>query len=416
MEDMNLSSGRLLWPDTLEPIPAYPRLEEDISCDVVVIGGGESGALCAYELTAKGVRAVLIDKHRVAGGSTSSNTGLLQFFNDKPLTACMNTFGEKQGVRMYELCAEAIRHLHRIRPKLDIDPMLIERESLYYASTPGDVDFLRKEYDALLKRGFDVEWWDADKLSAHFPFRKPGAIVSRGDAEVNPFRLAQGAVQAAARDGLHVYEHTEAVRHEADADGITFITAAGHRIRARYAIIATGYGTQRLMRNANAVLSSSYVAVTRPNMDLSAWHRRCLIWETARPYLYMRTTPDGRVIIGGMDEPAVLASERDRMLSRKTELLLERLREHFPMVDAAEAEYAWGATFGSTHDGYPMFGPQEGFPHCLFTLGYGGNGTVCATIAAMLISETIVKGWQPDLDMFRFNRDTARHKEKAPVH
>ena len=42
-----------------------------------------------------------------------------------------------------------------------------------------------------------------------------------------------------------------------------------------------------------------------------------LIWETARPYIYMRTTVDNRIIIGGLDEDTNIAQERDSKLIHK---------------------------------------------------------------------------------------------------
>ncbi|HZG70136.1 MAG TPA: FAD-dependent oxidoreductase [Chondromyces sp.] len=402
---MDLSTGTLSWLETIPSPPSYPTLTEDLSCDVLVIGAGEAGSLCTYMLTEKGVKVVVVDKRSVGRGSTSANTGLLQFASDKTLTSCINTLGKEEGVRYYTLSLEAVKSIGTICSKLAFDPQFIPRESLYYASSEEDIPALKQEYETLKKYGFEVSYWDTEKIQKHYSFAKPGAIFSSGDAEINPYRFAHALIYTSHQNGAKVYEHTEIQRHTADKGGITFFTKDNKKIRAKKAIIAAGYEAQEIKKNPNAVLASSYAIATQPFEDFSGWHNRSLVWETARPYLYIRTTADNRIIVGGEDEPTNITAERDAMLLNKKEVLLNKLHELFPEYKDAKADYFWSATFGGTHDGLPLIGEQEEFPHCYFPLGYGGNGTVYSTIAAEILSEIIVNGSHPDADLFKFNRN-----------
>ncbi len=81
--------------------------------------------------------------------------------------------------------------------------------------------------------------------------------------------------------------------------------------------MAAGYEGLEFKKEKNATLISSYAIVTNPVEDLSSWYKRTLIWETARPYIYMRTTADNRIIIGGLDEDTNIAQERDSKLIHK---------------------------------------------------------------------------------------------------
>lgn len=91
----------------------------------------------------------------------------------------------------------------------------------------------------------------------------------------------------------------------------------GNSITANKVIVAAGYEGLEFKKEKNATLISSYAVVTNPVEDLSSWYKRTLIWETARPYIYMRTTADNRIIIGGLDEDTNIAQERDSKLIHK---------------------------------------------------------------------------------------------------
>ena len=69
--------------------------------------------------------------------------------------------------------------------------------------------------------------------------------------------------------------------------------------------------------------------VSEPLRDLWWWPDRCLIWETRRPYLYLRTTAEGRVITGGEDEPWSSAHENIDIMKKKVRRLTRGFRSLF---------------------------------------------------------------------------------------
>ncbi|MGZ9583446.1 NAD(P)/FAD-dependent oxidoreductase [Paenibacillus marinisediminis] len=403
---MDLKSGTFPWIGTLEPKYTYPTLDEDLKCDTVIIGGGMSGAILAYELSKQGQQVVLLEKHAIGTGSSSANTGLLQFCNDKSISSCIHTFGEKHGIRFYQLCKEAIDKLIALKDELLFDTQLILRSSLYYASCEDHVKLLKQDYDILVRNGFPVEWWNAEDVERSFGFKKPAAIVSHGDAEVNAFRFIHALLLTAVkRYGLRVYEHSKVNRRTNTADSIVVTTDGRHHVTAQHAIFAMGYETQELKRDRNAKLESTFAIMSEPIEGLDqVWHERMLIWETARPYLYMRTTPDHRIVAGGLDESTMNPAERDRMLPQKAKLLEQEVMKLFPSLAPIRFSHAWSAVFCSTHDGYPYIGAHPDYPRCYFIEPYGGNGTVYCMIAAEIIPALVTQGNHPDADLFRLDR------------
>ncbi|MFL5494577.1 MAG: NAD(P)/FAD-dependent oxidoreductase, partial [Gemmatimonadales bacterium] len=130
---------------------------------------------------------------------------------------------------------------------------------------------------------------------------------------------------------------------------------------------------------------------------------RALIWETARPYFYLRTTPDNRILIGGLDEKDVSAARRDALLERKCRLLLERLRSMFPWLEPRVAS-AWCGAFFNTRDSLPYIGQHPELPRLHVALCYGGNGTTFSLVAAELLRDAMLGRMRPEAGLFAMGR------------
>lgn len=400
---MDLKSGQLYWLTGSDQPPHYPVLERDVVCEVAVVGGGITGALAAYYLAEAGIEVVLVDKRSVARGSTSATTALLLPELDTHLGRLIDLVGEKHAVRSYRLGVRAIDAIETLTRTLG-DPCGFERKpSLYLASSERDADELAREWKLRRKHGIDVELLGRADLEACYSFRRPAALRSRAGAQVDPFRLTLRLIERAWQHGLRVYEHTAVIGYEPQAGGITLLTGGGPKVRARRVVFATGYESQQHLRQATVQLTSTYAVASEPIERFPGWQDRCLIWETARPYLYLRTTADNRVLIGGADEEFQDPGRRDALLPEKCRFLREQFREMFPEI-RFEAAYTWAGTFGGTRDGLPYIGEAPDFPGACFALGYGGNGMTFGMIAAEILRDRYLGRVNPDAEIFRFGR------------
>ncbi|GAA0133532.1 FAD-dependent oxidoreductase [Paenibacillus sp. YSY-4.3] len=400
---MKLHSGNFVWQDTLHHPPQYETLQQNISCDCLVVGGGISGALCAYLLTESGINTALIDKRSIASGSTLANTGLMQYSNDKTLTSLIHTFGEERAVQFYHMCQEGVSKLLKLSQSLKAEARFLPRNSIYFASTEEDADLLHQEFETLRKYNFPVDWWDKAPIADRFPFEKPGAIYNTGDAEGNPFAFVHGLIEAASAMGLAVFENTEGAGFEFQQHGV-LCRAGKHAIRARHVIFATGYETGAFHKERGAYLTSSYVMATEPAEHFDDWFERCLLWETARPYLYMRTTPDKRILIGGLDEPLPGGKLDENRHLHQGKRLVKKVHELFPEKRNLKAAYVWGGVFGQSRDGLPFIGTHPSYPRCYFLEGYGGNGTIYSMIAAEMLTDVLLGKDRPDMEWFSLTR------------
>lgn len=400
---MDLKSGHLFWPSENRHERRYPRPRHNLSCDIAIIGGGITGALVAHHLTAAGLDAVLLDKRTVAHGSTSASTALLLYEIDTHLGPLIERVGEDHAVRGYTLGIRAIDELESITRSLGDACGFERKQSLYLASNEEDAEEIRREYGLRRRYGMKLDLLSSADLEARFPFRRPAALLTHAAAQVDPYRLTHRLLANAHERGFRVYEQTEVIGYERGDVETTLITSGGTRVRARRVVFATGYESRQYLREPVTNLWSTYALASEPIDCFRGWEDRCLIWEAARPYLYLRTTEDGRAVIGGGDEKFIDPDRRDALIPEKCRFLRGRFRELFPDI-AFEPTYAWAGIFGGTDDGLPYIGETGEFPGACFVLGYGGNGITFSVIAAEIIRDLCLGRENPDAEIFRFGR------------
>ena len=402
-DSMDLRSGHPYWLLKNGLLADYPSLKHDESCEVAVIGGGITGALVAYHLVQEGVETVLVDKRDIGAGSTAASTALLQYEIDTELHELIGTVGEVHAVRSYRLGLEAIDTVERLSGELSDDCGFKRKTSLYLASRKSDVPQLRKEYDTRKIFGFHVEYLEAKDIESRASFTAPGAILSYGDAQVDPYRLTHQLLAAAKKHGLRVYDRSEVSKVEPSDDGVVLHLGSGSRINGQRVVFATGYESQQYLKQNVGVLKSTFALISEPFDSFEGWPDRSLIWESARPYFYLRTTSDDRAIVGGEDVSFATAHKSDQLIARKTKKLQRRFADMFPRLDM-EVSYTWAGTFGETKDGLAYIGQTPEFPRAYFALGYGGNGITFSVIAARIITDLHLGRPNPDADIFRFDR------------
>jgi glycine/D-amino acid oxidase-like deaminating enzyme len=262
---------------------------------------------------------------------------------------------------------------------------------------------LRREYELRRKHGFAVRFWNRPQVKGAGTLPFHAAIVSRPAGEIDAHAFTHGLLEAAVRRGARVHDRTAVRRYRPTRTGVVLHTDRGAEVRAGWVVIAAGYEAADFLPPCDIRLHSTYALVSEPLAALPGWPGRRIIWETARPYFYVRTTEDNRVMLGGADEPFRDPVERDRLLPGKVRRLVRRFHRWFPRI-SLEPAYAWAGTFAETKDGLPFIGALPAFPRACFALGYGGNGITFSVLAAALIRDVCAGRPNADAALFRFGR------------
>lgn len=400
---MDLKSNEPFWLVKNGIITSYPSLRENKICDVLIVGGGITGSLIAHKCIEDGYNTILIDKREIANGSSSATTSMLQYEIDIPLYKLIDMIGKKGAETTYEACSRAIDLLEKVCKQIKSKSGFRKKDSLYFAAFKKDLGWLKKEFEARKTVGFKVKWLEADEIEKRYQLKKTyGGILSEQGASVDAFTLVHEILEYNIKKGLQVFDKTELIDVKS-AKSNEIILQTGAKIKAKKIVYCIGYESTTMIKEKFVDLISTYAIVSEVNEELSKKYNDILVWNTAVPYMYLRTTDDGRFLIGGEDETFRDPLKRDKLISKKEQKLLKLFEQYLPHIPFY-SDFAWAGTFGETKDGLPYIGEHNNFKNSYFVLGFGGNGITFSVIGMEMVS-CWLKGEQHSLTKwFKFGR------------
>jgi glycine/D-amino acid oxidase-like deaminating enzyme len=398
-QSKDLRTGRSIWESRPAPrIPHYP-LERNIKTDVLIIGAGITGAMLADGLAEAGLKVAIADKRGPAKGSTTASTALVQHEIDTPLIRLARKIGKADAIRAWRRSRLAVDAIAARLGELGTRDVR-RRGSLYLAGYLLERDELGREHDARRAAGLASRYLSGKELRERFGIARSAALLSYDSLVIDPRQATLTLLKAACARKTTIYSPAEIVDIDAKLAAVTATAANGRRIHCRHLIFATGYELpDRVSRRGHKIISTWAIATVPQPRRL--WPEQCTIWEAAEPYLYLRTTEDGRIICGGEDEEFSDEGKRDALLGRKTKILQRKLGRLIRGADTS-VDFAWTGSFGSSATGLPRIGQIPNMPNCWIALGYGGNGTTYARIATDVICGALTGRPDTDADLYDF--------------
>ncbi|WP_209389654.1 FAD-binding oxidoreductase [Chryseobacterium sp. RR2-3-20] len=401
---MDLKSNEPFWLIKNGLISSYPSLKSDEECDVLIIGGGITGSLIAHQMIKDGHKTILIDKREICNGSTSATTSMLQYEIDTPLYELMEMIGEKGAVESYKACSKSIDELEKLTKEIKSRAGFKRKQSLYFASKKKDAVWLEKEFEVRKKAGFEVSWLDSKDVEEKFSFQNTyGGILSKQGASIDAFKFAHELLRFNEKKGLKIFDKTEMKSVKYLRDYNLALTTTGHNIKAKKIIYCVGYESSTMIKEHFVDLKSTYAVVSEIDQDKFKNIESTLVWNTDDPYIYMRTTDDNRLLIGGGDEDFSDPIKRDSLIDKKEKEILrvlKKIKPDYPFY----TDFVWTGTFGETKDGLPYIGTHDNFKNSYFVLGFGGNGITFSVTGMEMASAYLKDKKHPLTEYFRFGR------------
>nr|MCM0166871.1 FAD-binding oxidoreductase [Paeniclostridium ghonii] len=380
----------------------YEYLTKDIETDVLVVGGGVTGAICAYYLAKNDVGTVLIEKGRIAHLSTSVTTSLLQYELDDNLSELREALVLTDAIKAYKLGLKALDEIEMFINEYGNECDYIKRDTLLYTSKTSEKKAIYEEFKQRKENGFDVKY--LDEKENPYPFDlKAGIISKNGGAEIDPYKFTHQLLEVSEKYGLSVYENTEAKSINYMNDGVEVETCYGYKIKAKKIIVATGYNTSLFTKRNFSTKYNTFNIATKQLKTINGWKNNILIRDNCDPYNYLRTTVDNRIIIGGEDVDFKYIND-EALSKEKYEILEQRLKAMFSNIDDIDIEYKYCGCFASTKDNLGFIGPDTNHKNLWYCLGYGANGILFAILGGIMLNKLYNNEVDEDMRLFKVDR------------
>ncbi|MEG1002666.1 MAG: FAD-dependent oxidoreductase [Clostridium sp.] len=401
--DLHYVQGKSIFT-TINKVPKqYPYLTEDIETEVVVIGGGVTGAIVSYYMNQSGIDCTLIEKGRIAHGSTSITTSLLQYELDSNARELQQYTTLENVIHSYKLGIKALNEIDSFIKTYGNSCDYVKRDTLLYTNKEKESLELKEEYNIRKSAGFDVDFINEENNPLSFDI-KGGVYSHNGGAELDPYKYTHHLLNISYNNGLKIYENTEVIKVNYLEDRVEVETEYNYKVKAKKVIIATGYDTDKFSFRKFGTKTVTYNIATNPLSSLDGWANKVLIRNNKDPYNYYRTTKDNRIIAGGEDIPFNPGIFNEEIAEEKYNKLLNNIKEMFPSISNVQKEYCYCGAFASTNDNLGFIGPDSNNNNLWYCLGYGANGILFAILGGMMLCK-LYKGERDEyLELFRIDR------------
>lgn len=369
-----------IWQDNIE-FPTFPTLKEDIHTDVLIIGGGMAGLLCARKLHDAGADYLLCEADSLCYGITKNTTAKITSQHGLCYHKLLSKYGIEPARQYLAANESAVAEYQRLCTQIDCDFSV--QDNYVYSLT--DRKKLKYELSALKKLDFPAEFIDDLPL----PYPTAGGVRFPNQAQFHPLKFLK-----AISSGLQIYEHTP-IRQLGPGWATTdhFIIHADKIIVATHFPILNKHGSYflKLYQHRSYCLALEN-AQTVPGMFV----------DESTDGLSVRSH-EGLLILGG-------GSHRTGKQGGGWEELERVAEEYFPGVTVYSR---WATQDCMSLDGIPYIGRYSArTPDLFVATGFNKWGMTASMVAANVLTDMVLNRHNPYTELFSPSRSIL-HRQLA---
>lgn len=355
---------------------SFPVLNDDLTVDVAIVGGGITGITAAYLLSKAGKKVVVLEAQKIAGSSTGYSTGNLY----APVgSEGMHTVKSKWDVdklrEVVQSRTEAVNFIEDRVKEFDISCDFKRVPWCLFAESGGNKSYVENERKMAEQAGLTI----VDEVS--FPLPVDVGFSIPNQAQFNPLQYTTSLAKKIQSDRCLIYESSKVTKID-DGDPCTLETAGG-KITASKVIMATHTPKGIYLVHTSMEPYREYAVAATLN---GTYPEPGIFWDMIGMEHYsMRVydTPTGKVLMVLGESHKVGTKEWNNACFQKLEAFLHG------KFDVASVVYKWSAQQYRPADGIPHIGISSGNKNTYIATGFAADGLTYGTLAAMIISDEI---------------------------
>lgn len=379
-----------LWAATATSAPTTVKLSDNISCDVLVIGGGYAGLSTALHMAEKGINVVLLEAREIGFGGSGRNGGQvipgLKYDPDD----LIKMFGQERGKWLVNFAGQTAQSVFELIDRYQMDVPNVRKGWIQGAHTEDGLKLASKRAEQWSKHGATVRFLDRDQTQELLGTeRYLGGWVDERAGAVQPLSYARGLAKAAQTAGVRIYTDSPVAALKHHAAKWTAQTTTGFSVLAERVVMCTNAYCGDLWPELKPTIidANTFQVATRPLPDhikktiLPQGH---VSSDTRNLLLYFRLDHTGRLLMGGRGP---FREPRDQSDWAHLERVIKKM---FPQAASEPYEYRWCGRVAVTRDYLPHL--HEPAPGLLIDIGCMGRGVGLQTSMGRAMANYIATG------------------------
>ena len=350
-----------------------------MNADVIIIGAGAIGTACAYFLSRRGVKVLVLERHHLCAGASGATASMISFGG---------TSNTPEALRPLNI--ESHRLIKELEKDVDKPLEMIHGGTLYVAKSEPEVREIQPFYEDLHERGIDCEFLNGPEARQFEPLLGPsvaGAVYNPVNYHVNPYRLCEGYLSAALHRNGRV-EYGVRVHEVKVRDGkIDRVVTDKGDYHADRVVVASGAHTPQILSAFDIeipiVPARGQVIVTEACASMT--HRTLIFLD----HLYLKQTASGNFYIGSHTE---FVGFENRITLDKIAIYTQALFKAVPVLGRIRALRFFVGFRPICTDNLPIIGPVPDCPRLIIASGHGRSGMCYSAVTGKLVSELIADG------------------------
>ena len=393
------------WEETSNEKLNLEKLTKNINCEIVVVGGGYTGLLCAINLIENyNLDVILIEAGKIGWGASSRNGGFCSFPPIKTsFKKLQKIYGKEETKKFFRNAVEGSNYTKDIISNYNIDCDVTGESNFIVAHHPNKFKQIKEQAEVYKSEfGIETEIYSKEEFNkfGHGGNEQFGALSYKPGFAINPLKFVNGITKYALSKKLKIFEHTLVDKINKNNGYYTLKSKEGS-IKAKKVVVATnGFYQEGLVPQLNSrilpVISNIIVTrkLTDKEIDLHNFKTFSPIVNTKNLLYYYRKLPDNRILFGTRGD--YIGSDQSNL--DRAKIMEKFFKNIFPDWASISIDYNWRGLIAMSQKLTPSIGKIEN-EEIYYGFGYHGVGVSSAPWTGNQLSKLVFSSNSKNLNI-----------------